>query len=44
MMFELYWDDLTEDAKQRVLDAFGENLNWDSFPIVQIPLDQAEEA
>lgn len=35
-MLELYWDDLTDEAKQKVIDMLGDNMNWDIVPIVQI--------
>ena len=40
MDFEIYFSDLTEDAQQRLLDAFGitdaKEANWDVFPVTTI--------
>ena len=36
---ELYWDDLTTDSQKKILDIFGENCNWDVFPITTIPVE-----
>ena len=36
-MIEIYWDDISKEKQQEILDAFGENCNYDVFPIVQIP-------
>lgn len=36
-MIEIYWKDISEEKQQEILDAFGENCNYDVFPIVQIP-------
>ena len=29
---QLYWDDLSVEAKERLLDVLGENGNYDMFP------------
>lgn len=36
-MIEIYWGDISSEKQQEILDAFGENCNYDVFPIVQIP-------
>jgi hypothetical protein len=36
---ELYWEDLTTDSQKKILDVFGENCNWDVFPITTIPVE-----
>lgn len=36
---EIYWQDLTPAKQQEILEAFGENCNFDSFPIATIPID-----
>lgn len=36
---EIYWDDLTEEAKAKVLDALGieeKEHNWDVTPLVVV--------
>ena len=41
---EIYWDDLTAEKQQEILDAFGENCNYDVFPITTIPVDPEQDA
>lgn len=36
MSIEIYWDDLTAEKQQEILDAFGENCNYDVFPIATL--------
>ena len=36
---ELFWGDLTTDCQKKILDIFGENCNWDVFPITTIPVE-----
>ena len=40
---EIYWDDLTESKQKEILDAFGDNGNYDVFPIATIETEQEEE-
>ena len=44
---EVYFDDLNEDAKKIFLEAMGmedpEEGNYDTFPIVEIPIPEPEE-
>ena len=35
-MIKLYWEDLTEEAQNKILNALGDNNNYDIFPIVEI--------
>jgi len=39
--FEIYWDDLTEEAKERLKDLYHENI--DLSPIAIIELEEQEE-
>lgn len=39
MTLELYWDDLTESAQKKIIDAFGDNCNYDVIPFCVIELD-----
>ena len=36
---EIYWQDLTPEKQQEILDALGENGNYDTFPIATIIVD-----
>ena len=40
---EIYWDDLTESKQKEIMDAFGDNGNYDVFPIATIETEQEEE-
>lgn len=35
----IFWDDLTKEKQAEILDAFGENCNYDVFPVAEIPVD-----
>ncbi|MDR2163273.1 MAG: hypothetical protein LBO70_04950 [Clostridiales Family XIII bacterium] len=30
---EIMWDDLTEGKQREIIDMFGDNCNFDAFPI-----------
>ena len=37
---ELYWNDLTEKAKEELLELWGgDNGNYDIFPLAELPYD-----
>ena len=36
----IYWDDLTPAAQQKLLAAFGDNCNWDVFPITTLYIEE----
>ena len=36
-MIDIYWSDLTKEKQEEILEAFGENGNFDVFPIATIP-------
>lgn len=42
MKFEIRFEDLTEDAQERILEAFGisspKEMNWDVFPITSVAI------
>lgn len=42
-MIEIYWQDLTKEKQQEILDKCGDNGNYDVFPIAQIPEFEGEE-
>ena len=39
MSAEIYWDDLTPEKQQEILEVFGENCNFDAFPIVELSVE-----
>ena len=42
---EIYWDDLVEDTKKEIIELFGDNCNFDIFPIasIEIPYEESGE-
>jgi len=38
----IYFDDLSPEKQQEILDALGDNGNYDVFPIATISVDNAE--
>jgi len=43
-MVEIYWDDLTEEKQREILEMFGDNQNFDQFPItVLMEPEEAED-
>lgn len=45
-LFEIYFDDLTEEAQQRLCEEFEttpEEENWDCFPITTIEREEDQE-
>lgn len=41
-MITIYWGDLTPAKQTEIIAAFGNNCNYDVFPIVEIPLTEEE--
>ena len=41
---EIYWQDLTQAKQEEILQIFGENGNWDVFPIATIDVPTEDEA
>ena len=41
-VISIYWDDLTLPKQAETLAAFGENCNYDVFPIVEIPVSKED--
>lgn len=39
---ELYWDDLTKEAQDKIIEIFGENCNYDVFPIASLQFSNLE--
>lgn len=40
MSIEIYWDDLCEEKQKELLKLFGDNMNWDIFPIASIEIEE----
>ena len=40
---EIYWQDLTLSKQREILQVFGENGNWDVFPIATIDVPTEDE-
>ena len=36
-MVEIYWDDLTKEKQREILEMFGDNQNFDQFPVAVLP-------
>ena len=43
MTIEIYWQDLTEEKQQELLNLLGGNQNWDVFPIAEIEIEEGDE-
>ena len=41
-MISIYWNDLTPAKQAEILAAFGENCNFDVFPIANIPITEGD--
>lgn len=39
----LFWDDLSESAKEKLLKLLGDNGNYDIFPIAQLEFEEDED-
>ena len=35
-VIQLYWDDLSASAKERLLELLGDNGNYDVFPLAEL--------
>lgn len=42
-IIEIYWDDLSESKQREILEALGDNGNYDVFPIATIETEHDEE-
>ena len=40
---QIFWNDLTAEKQQEIMDTFGDNCNYDVFPIVEIPVETEED-
>ena len=41
---EIYWSDLTETKQQEILELFGDNGNYDVFPLAVIEYEETENS
>ena len=41
-VISIYWNDLIPAKRAEILAAFGENCNYDVFPIVEIPISEED--
>ena len=39
---QLFWDDLSSSAKERLLELLGENGNYDMFPLAALVFENDE--
>ena len=37
---DIYWDDLTPEKQHEISEVFGDNNNWDVFPICTIEVEE----
>ena len=43
-IFEIYWDDLTQECQERLYDFLGgSNGNYDLFPVAELEFKETEE-
>jgi len=40
---EIYFDDLTPEKQQEIIDTLGDNGNYDIFPIATIQIEDEED-
>ena len=40
---QLYWDDLSVEAKERLLELLGENGNYDVFPLAELVFENEND-
>ena len=43
MEIEIYWDDLTADKQEEILEAFGDNGNYDIIPIATLYYEEESD-
>ena len=42
-VIQLYWDDLSLSAKERLLELFGDNGNYDVFPLAELVFENEND-
>ena len=41
-MVQIFWKDLTAEKQQEIIEAFGDNCNFDMIPIAELCLEEEE--
>ena len=42
-VIQLYWDDLSSSAKERLLELFGDTGNFDVFPLAELVFENEND-
>lgn len=42
-MVQIFWKDLTAEKQQEIIAEFGDNCNFDVFPIAELQIDEVED-
>ena len=42
-VIQLYWDDLSSSAKERLLELLGDNGNFDVFPLAELVFENESD-
>lgn len=42
-MVQIFWKDLTAEKQQEIIDEFGDNCNFNVFPIAELHADEVED-
>jgi hypothetical protein len=40
----LYFNDLTKERQEKIIEVFGDNCNWDVFPICELEIESDKDA
>ena len=40
LTIEFYWQDLTSEKQNEILELLGDNCNWDTFPFCILELEE----
>lgn len=43
MLIEFYWQDLTDEKQNELLELFGDNGNWDVIPFCVIETEDEDD-
>ena len=42
-VIQLFWDDLSSSAKERLLELLGNNVNYDVFPLAELVFENEND-